>query len=68
MSKQEIGLIDCEGRNVCVGDLIECDAPIFTNAKRFVIGYDDIAGRYNYPIAAELSSHCRIITQDEHQL
>lgn len=68
MSKKEIGLVDCEGRNVCVGDLIECSAPIFTNAKRFVIGYDDIARRYNYPIAAELSSHCRIITQDEHQL
>ena len=66
MSKQEIGLIDCEGRNVCVGDLIECDAPIFTKAKRFVIGYDDIARRYNYPNAQELSSHCRVITIDEH--
>jgi hypothetical protein len=64
--RQETGLTDCEGQKVRVGDLIECSAPIFTKAKRFVIGYDDIAGRYNYPIAAELSSHCRVITLDEH--
>ena len=66
IARRETGLVDCEGRSVCVGDLVECSAPIFTKAKKFVIECDDLTGRYNYPNAPELSSYCRVITIDEH--
>lgn len=68
LARQETGLIDCKGQIVYVGDLVECDAPIFTKAKRFVVEWDEITGRYNYPTARELSSCCRVISFDEHQL
>jgi len=64
-AKVETGLKDCENKNVRVGDLVECSAPIFTKPKRFIVEWDSVLGRYNYPTSLDLTSHCRVIDHEE---
>jgi len=63
--KQETGLLDCEGRKMFVGDIVECSAPIFTKPKRFVLSWDESLGRFNFPTSLDLRSHCRVVQDEE---
>lgn len=61
MSNSSTEVKDRNGKMICAGDTIVCDAPIYVKPKTFVVKWDELLKRYNLPTDKEILSHCEVV-------